>query len=354
MPGYISEYKYYGVADDEFIEVAVPAGTDVSSYSITLYDAGGFVVETYSLGTLQGTFGGQDVYVVDNSTAGFNAMTGEGEIFADDGIALVDDSGTVLQFLSHWGYTVTAVEGPANGMTSTEVGTVATTDQSLQTDDGGSTYYVQDTPNKGSIPACYAPGTRIATLHGCKPIEHLRVGDLIPTSNRGVQPVCWIWSGVEALDGKSRHQKPVLISRGALGHERPDRDLVVSGQHRIAAGVPGQLDHLFAEPVFVPAKALTCLLGIRYMAGKQAVQWHHFVCAEHAIVRANNVQSETLLLGAEIAQKLAASERRALSKVIGRHVSRTGATRTALPTLTKSEARSALFAACAHLRKRAS
>lgn len=227
-------------------------------------------------------------------------------------------------------------------MTSTDVGAVSTTGQSLQSDDGGSTYYAQDTTNKGSVPACYASGTRILTDHGSKLVEELRVGDLLVTINCGAQPVRWIWSGDQPIDRAELHQAPVLISKHALGFGKPNRDLIVSGQHRIAVGVPRQLDHIFPEPVFVPAKAFCRLPGVRYMAGKRTTRWYHILCDRHCILEANNVQSESLLLGAQTARGFTASERLAVKVAVGRRAFGRDLHRAALPTLTKCRAEQVL------------
>ncbi|WP_299850803.1 Hint domain-containing protein [uncultured Roseovarius sp.] len=341
MPGYISEYQYMGLSDEEFIEIAVPNGTDVSSYSIVLYQYDGTIVESYSLGTTLGTFGGQDVYAIDDTTPGFDSFSGQGEIYADDAIALVDDNGNVLQFISHWGNTVSAVEGPASGLNSISVGT-ANFGESLQSDDGGASYYSQSTTNQGSIPACYGPGTRIATPRGYILVENLRAGDHVLTRDRGIQQVRWVWSGGQPLDDVEPHQKPVLIAKNALASGLPDRDLIVSNQHRVVVGVPGQLDEIFTVPTFVPAKALVEIPGIRHMVGKKSMHWHHFVCDDHCVVMANNIASETLFLGSQIVRKLNSAQRRQLSQSLGRHVRQNEIQPMALPSLTKRQAQEVL------------
>lgn len=336
MPGYISEFQYMGYSDTEFIEIAVPTGTDVSSYSVVLYQSNGTVAETYSLGTLQGTYGSTDVYVIDSSTPGFDSQSGLGELYSDDAIALVDDNGNVLQFVSYWGNTVSATEGPAAGMTSSSVGT-ADFGESLQSDDGGHTYYTQSSTNAGSVPACYAPGARIETPEGYCLVENLRPGDPVVTLNCGIQPVRWVWTGYQPLDDVKPHQKPVLISKDAFAPGLPDRDLIVSGQHRILLGVPGQIDQSFSEPVFVPAKALVGRPGIRHMAGKTTMQWHHFVCDDHCAVMANGIASETLLLGSQIVRNLTRIQRRQLSVALNRIVTSDESQPTAFPCLTKRQ-----------------
>jgi len=171
MAGFISEFRYIGGTSVEFIEIAVPAGTDVSGYSVVIYNSDGTVAHTYSLTTVQSTSGGNDVYVLDSGTAGY------ADILNGQAIALIDDTGTVDQFVSFGGSTVTATSGPAAGETSTNVGSVGF-GQSLQSDDGGASYYTQTAPNKGSVP-CYTPGTMIDTPHGPRAVETLCPGDLV-------------------------------------------------------------------------------------------------------------------------------------------------------------------------------
>lgn len=302
MPGYISEFDYFGTSDQEFVEIAVPTGTDVSAYALVIYQFDGMIYKTLPLQNLTGTFGGQDVYLIDQSTTGFDsAGDPTGTFYPDDAIALVDSSGTVLQFISWEGNTVTAAEGPANGTTSTSVGTI---DQSLQSDDGGASYYAQSSANPGTIPACYAPGTLIETPQGLRRVENLRVGDRIWTADSSAQTIRWIWDGIDSLDGVEDSNYPVLIRAGALGPDLPSADLVVSPQHRILVGAAGQLENHFPREVFVSAKSLTSVPGIRLMRGKTAMRWLHFACDNHEVVRANGCLSESLYLGPMVVKTL--------------------------------------------------
>ena len=136
MPGYISEISYGGNASADFIEVVVPEGTDVSLYSVVVYKGDGTVEATFSFGSVVSTADGSDVYLFDSGTPGFT------NINSNDAVALVDDLGNVIQFISFGGNTVTATEGPADGLTSSDIGTAAK-GESLQTNDDGSSYFVQ-------------------------------------------------------------------------------------------------------------------------------------------------------------------------------------------------------------------
>ena len=315
MPVYISELDYYGNSDAEFIEIAAPAGTDVSGYSVVIYDNNGYVAGTYELGAVQNTMAGQDVYVVDDATPGYATTDSGGRLYLDYGVALVDDSGNVLQFVSYWGDTVTALDGPAVKLTSVDIGTSSSTG-SLISEDGGATYTAIESPTKGTIPACYAPGMMIATGAGPCPVEDLRVGDIVVSPDAARHKIRWVWSGVQTFANLRPDQKPVLISRGALGANRPGRDLIVSAQHRIVVGVADQLPGISPHPCLVPAKALTPLPGIRHMTGKQSIRWHHFACDSHVVVLANGVKTESLLPGAMVLMGLAGHHGRKLYRAL--------------------------------------
>ncbi len=145
---FINEIHYDNTGTDagEAIEVAGPAGIDLTGWSLVLYNgANGLAYATTALsGTIpdqQGGFGTVSVsYVVNGIQNG-----------APDGIALVNASSTVVQFLSYEG-TLTAADGPANGMTSTDIGVSESGSdpigQSLQLSGTGTTYgaFVWNTP----------------------------------------------------------------------------------------------------------------------------------------------------------------------------------------------------------------
>ncbi|MGR3343579.1 MAG: Hint domain-containing protein [Paracoccaceae bacterium] len=309
MPGYISEIRYGGNLSADFIEVAVPAGTDVSSYSLVVYRSDGTVQATYSFGSIESTADGSDVYLFDDGTPGFTNLS------SNEAVALVDDLGNVIQFVSFDGNTITATEGPADGLTSTDIGTTGD-GESLQTYDDGATYQVQTVPNPGIIP-CYAPGTMIDTPDGPRAVETLRPGDLVSTLDHGPQPIKWVRERTEPLDSAPDDGRPVLIQAGALGPDSPAHDLIVSPQHRILVGGLGQLDGLGPGQALAPAKALTGLPRIRFMRGKFSVTWIHFACARHEVVFANGCVSESLLLGPMALSALSRYQRRALHRLFG-------------------------------------
>lgn len=116
MP-WINEFHYDNTGGDvnEFIEIAGPAGFDLTGWSISLYN--GSNGQLYDTDALSGILNDdQDGY-------GFAAIfyPANGLQNGNDAIALVDADGNVVQFLSYEG-AFTAVGGPADGLTAEDVG----------------------------------------------------------------------------------------------------------------------------------------------------------------------------------------------------------------------------------------
>ena len=115
---FINELHYDNVSTDagEAIEIAGPAGTDLTGWTIVLYNgSGGAPYDTTPLsGSIPDLQDGYGVVGIDYPENGIQNG-------APDGLALVDSGGGVVQFLSYEG-TITAVGGAADGMTSTDIG----------------------------------------------------------------------------------------------------------------------------------------------------------------------------------------------------------------------------------------
>ena len=123
MPNvFFNEIHYDNASGDvgEFIEIAGPAGTDLTGWSIVLYNgSNGTVYNTIALsGSIDDEGSGYGAIAVSFPPNGLQNG-------APDGFALVDNNGTVIQFLSYEG-SFTAVGGPADGMTSTDIGVAET------------------------------------------------------------------------------------------------------------------------------------------------------------------------------------------------------------------------------------
>ncbi|MCB9212100.1 MAG: proprotein convertase P-domain-containing protein [Alteromonas sp.] len=113
---FINEIHYDNAGGDvgEGVEVAGPAGTDLTGWTIEFYNgANGLVYDTLNL---SGT--------IDDEGSGYGALSfllAGIQNGSPDGLALIDSGSNVIQFLSYEG-TMTALGGTANGMMSTDIG----------------------------------------------------------------------------------------------------------------------------------------------------------------------------------------------------------------------------------------
>lgn len=129
---FINELHYDNAGSDvdEFIEIAGPAGTNLTGWTVELYN--GSNGSQYETIVLTGT--------IDDEGANFGALAFAGpssgiQNGGPDGLALIDNNGTIIQFLSYEG-SMTATSGIAIGLTSTDIGVSETSStpigQSLQ------------------------------------------------------------------------------------------------------------------------------------------------------------------------------------------------------------------------------
>jgi endonuclease I len=113
---WINEFHYDNQGSDrnEFVEVAGSAGTDLSGWSLVAYNGGNG--QAYKTVNLSGSIANQQ------NGFGTRSFTFSGlQNGGPDGIALVDDTGNTVLFISYEG-TFTAANGPASGLRSTDIG----------------------------------------------------------------------------------------------------------------------------------------------------------------------------------------------------------------------------------------
>jgi endonuclease I/fibronectin type 3 domain-containing protein len=129
-------YDNKGTDRNEFIEIAGTAGTDISGWQLIAYNGGDGRV--YDAIQLSG--------VISNQQNGFGTLAYDFSGLqngSNDGIALVNANGDVVQFISYEGVLV-ATDGPAIGLSSEDIGVSETSStrrgQSLQLVGYGSQY----------------------------------------------------------------------------------------------------------------------------------------------------------------------------------------------------------------------
>ncbi|MEW8496265.1 MAG: endonuclease/exonuclease/phosphatase family protein [Candidatus Thiodiazotropha taylori] len=135
---FINEIHYDNAGSDtgEFVEIAGPTGTDLSGWQLVLYNGSASVLSPYANIDLSGVLTDDT-----GSGYGFTVISHSGiQNGSPDGLALVDSTGTVVQFISYEG-SFTASSGPAAGMTSVDIGVAETSStavgQSMQMQGSG-------------------------------------------------------------------------------------------------------------------------------------------------------------------------------------------------------------------------
>jgi predicted extracellular nuclease len=116
---FINEIHYDNAGADagEFVEITGPAGTDLAGWQLELYNGSSSVLSPYATLDLSGV-------LADDTGSGYGFVTVERNGIqngAPDGMALIDSTGAVVQFLSYEG-SFTPNAGAAAGMTSSDIG----------------------------------------------------------------------------------------------------------------------------------------------------------------------------------------------------------------------------------------
>ena len=148
--------------------------------------------------------------------------------------------------------------------------------------------------NSGGV-ICFTPGTWIDTPLGPRKVEDLREGEFVMTRDNGAQEVLWI--GSRRMTGARLfvmpHLRPIRISPGALGIERPEKELLVSPEHRLLVrGRAAQA--LFNTPeVLVSARDLINDTNVRVDLNVREVTYVHLMVNRHQVLWANGVETES-------------------------------------------------------------
>ncbi|EAR50572.1 type I secretion target repeat protein [Oceanicola granulosus HTCC2516] len=145
---------------------------------------------------------------------------------------------------------------------------------------------------------CFTPGTRIATPRGEVLVEELREGDRIITRDNGIQEIRWV--GAKKMSGadlvKNPHLKPVLIRAGALGAGLPERDMLVSPNHRVLVANDQTQLYFDEREVLAAAKHLVGTPGV-HRVDVMATTYIHFMFDQHEVVLSDGSWTESFQPG---------------------------------------------------------
>ena len=148
--------------------------------------------------------------------------------------------------------------------------------------------------NIEKVVTCFTPGTLIATARGPVAVEHLAAGDMIVTRDHGLQPLRWVGRRDLSLADLIAGPKlqPVRIAAGALGAGLPERDMLVSPQHRML--MTGARAEMFfgADEVLVAALHLTTLPGVEQVLTR-GISYLHLLFDDHELIEADGAWAES-------------------------------------------------------------
>ncbi|MFY0632806.1 MAG: Hint domain-containing protein [Vannielia sp.] len=163
---------------------------------------------------------------------------------------------------------------------------------------------------------CFTPGTMIATPEGPRPVEQLGPGDRVLTRDHGVKRLEWVGQrllNTHHLAANPRLQ-PVLIKAGALGYDLPERDILVSPQHKMLIS-DARAEMLFGEhEVLVSAVHLVGLPGIEQVEMDEVV-YVHVMFDAHEIIMAEGAWTESYQPGAHVLGEMEDEQREEIFEI---------------------------------------
>jgi len=315
-------------ATDEFVELVNTSAAAIDISGVQLWDAGIGNYFTFPPGTILQP--GAHAMVITGISAGGSLPTGApDDLFfsAGRGSPVINNGGDniIVYDPSNDEYIAVTFNGdplddPTLGVggysgfsgSATQQGAgenfgFDTDGQSLQRAPDGSSIIVSDTPTPGTSNVCFVGGTLFDTPDGPRPIEALRPGSLVATLNNGPQAVRWIYFCTWDAETIRLTPKlaPVMITRGALGEDVPNRNLRVSQQHRmLVRGAIAQRMFGCTE-VLIAARHLLALPGIHLDHTPTApVTYYHIMLNRHEVLLAEGAPAESLYLGAQALKSL--------------------------------------------------
>ena len=301
--------------------VTIADNADLGAIDIDAQTSDGLTLnigDNASLGKLTGSAEADTITVGDGFSAQEDWKMGDG----DDVLSFGDNASLKALKTGIVDDAVSFGNGAQFGEIDTEDGddTIQTgSNEQIETVDGGGGYDSYTTQTAGTNPSnvestaavCFSQGSLIRTRSGNRPVETLKAGDQVWTSDHGFLPLRWIGRfevSAEALrQNPSLH--PVRIRAGALGPSAPERDLYVSQQHRLLLR-SRIVERMFATPeILVAAKKRVGFPGVEIVPVAKRFAFVHFALRRHEIVICEGVETESMLIAAESLKTLGEIER---------------------------------------------
>ncbi|WP_299842560.1 Ig-like domain-containing protein [uncultured Roseovarius sp.] len=177
-------------------------------------------------------------------------------------------------------------------------------------DAGGDVTGTMQFANIENVIPCFTPNTVIATPRGEQLVQNLSVGDRVITRDNGLQEIRWI--GKRSLSGaelqQAPHLKPILVRAGSLGLGLPERDLLVSPQHRILVNNDKTALYFEEREVLAAAKHLTGMDGVDEVT-TSGTTYIHFMFDQHEVVLSNGSWTESFQPGDQVLDGMSDDQR---------------------------------------------
>jgi len=165
-------------------------------------------------------------------------------------------------------------------------------------DADGNVISTMEFSNIENVIPCFTPGSLIATPKGERLVEELQMGDKVITRDNGIQEIRWV--GEKKLDWKALaanpHLKPILIRKGSLGNDLPERDMMVSPNHRMLVANDKTSLYFEEREVLAAAKHLVNNRGV-HSVDTMGVSYLHFMFDNHEVVLSDGAWTESFQPG---------------------------------------------------------
>ncbi|GAN59364.1 hypothetical protein ACI01nite_17130 [Acetobacter cibinongensis] len=142
-----------------------------------------------------------------------------------------------------------------------------------------------------TLETCFLTGTLIRMLDGRIAVEDVRPGDSVMVRKGDAfvaSTVTWVGKNKSIVRSDAAYTDeagyPVLIMKGALADGVPFKDLRVTPEHC-----------LFIDGQFIPARMLVNGRSIRYDTNYAVYDYYHIETANHSVIEADGVLTETYL-----------------------------------------------------------
>lgn len=252
--------------------------TGTGSYEINLPNGGNDVVKNNVIEKAPPTNKNSNMIAFGEAESG---VVYAGSSLDVTGNTVINNYGSGATFVWNGDASTTATVGDNTtyGMTSGELV------NGLSTGSGNALDLMADAPALDtSAPfICFCAGTLIATPRGDVPVDLLKVGDLVLTRTNKARPIVWIGIGrALATPGRRNAATPVILRKGALADNVPQRDLRVTKGHS-----------LYVDNVLIPAEFLVNHRSILWDDRAQEVSIYHIELETHDVLVAEGAPAES-------------------------------------------------------------